>query len=106
MDKPNTKTDALLPELANWTLEELRDLQSALAGLIEAANAEPEPTQPATATKRPSGSIELKWIRRNGKQYGPYRYLRYWEGKTLKSKYLGRASHQKADAAQSEASEK
>jgi hypothetical protein len=34
------------------------------------------------------GSFEDKYI--NG--YGPYRYLRYWYGKTHKSVYLGKAS--------------
>lgn len=92
MGKPKTNTDALLLELANWTLEDLRDLQSALAGLIEATEAEREQDRAAATAKRDKGSIELKWIKRNGKQYGPYRYLRYWEGKKLKSKYLGRLS--------------
>lgn len=34
------------------------------------------------------GSFEDKYI--NG--YGPYRYLRYWYGKTHKSVYLGKVS--------------
>lgn len=34
------------------------------------------------------GSFEDKYI--NG--YGPYRYLRYWYGKTHKSVYLGKTS--------------
>jgi hypothetical protein len=33
-----------------------------------------------------SGSFEDKFIR----GYGPYRYLRYWYGKTHKSVYLGK----------------
>ena len=92
MPKTKTKTDALLLELASWTLEDLRDLQSALAGLIEASEDEQEQDRAASTAKGEKGSIELKWIKRNGRQYGPYRYLRYWEGKKLKSKYLGRLS--------------
>lgn len=35
------------------------------------------------------GSFEDKFIR----GYGPYRYLRYWYGKTHKSVYLGKPSN-------------
>jgi len=36
------------------------------------------------------GHVEAKMI--NG--YGPYLYLRYWQGKTLKSKYIGKGKAQ------------
>lgn len=38
------------------------------------------------------GSFEDKYIR----GYGPYRYLRYWYGKTHKSVYLGKVDDQLA----------
>ncbi len=38
----------------------------------------------------PEGYIELKWISRKGKRYGPYRYLRWQENGKKKSKYLGK----------------
>ncbi len=74
--------------------EELTDLDALLHGLIEAREDEAaEETQSfesagkATAKKEARGHIELKLI--NG--YGPYKYLRYWQGKTLKSEYIGKA---------------
>jgi|GEM_PF-1011321 len=36
------------------------------------------------------GRIEAKFIRRNGKSYGPYTYLRWWMGKVYKSNYIGK----------------
>ena len=36
------------------------------------------------------GYVELKWISRKGKRYGPYRYLRWQENGKKKSKYLGK----------------
>jgi hypothetical protein len=36
------------------------------------------------------GYFEYKYINRNGKTYGPYLYLRFYEGKIKKSQYLGK----------------
>ena len=97
-----TQTDKLLPALATWDLADLRDLQAALTGLIEALESPPPltdaPSQPEEATlpgprKRPTskqGHIETKYIPRGKKVHGPYLYLRYWQGGKLKSKYLGK----------------
>jgi len=37
------------------------------------------------------GSIELKYITRKGKKYGPYRYRRVWRDGKLISIYEGKA---------------
>lgn len=39
------------------------------------------------------GTIEEKFFSRNGKTYGPYRYLRFREGGKLRSKYLGKVTN-------------
>lgn len=77
---------------------ELTDLDALLHGLIEAREDEVEeeaaPIESAgkaTAKKGARGHIELKMI--NG--YGPYKYLRFWQGKTLKSEYIGKAKAKK-----------
>jgi hypothetical protein len=99
-----TPTDTLLPTLANWELEDLRELQSALVGLIEAfalpssndADAVSQgqrgqcPTQGGRSAAR--GHIETKYIPRGNKRHGPYLYLRYWQDGKLRSKYLGKPS--------------
>lgn len=90
MAKQKSQVDVLLPQLMNWTLDELRDLQGALGGLIEALEDEATVENERPSRKKKVGSIELKMIKQNGKLYGPYKYLRYWEGKKLKSKYLGK----------------
>ncbi len=76
--------------LDRLTDEELTDLDAILHGLIEAredeaeAQAEDNHEAKAEAKKAARGHIEWKTI--NG--YGPYKYLRYWQGKTLKSQYI------------------
>lgn len=96
-----TPTDQLLPRLASWDLKDLRELQGALAGLIEALEVKPAETLtqednldmklPEKSTQRQaSGHIEAKYIPRGKKKHGPYLYLRYWQGGKLRSKYLGK----------------
>ncbi|MFM7425100.1 MAG: hypothetical protein ACKO7W_08945 [Elainella sp.] len=72
--------------------------RSELISILEALNQAEEQDIPAKQLMRPKGirggrgSFEDKYI--NG--YGPYRYLRYWYGKTHKSVYLGKV---RSDAA-------
>ncbi|NEQ48262.1 MAG: hypothetical protein F6K00_33895 [Leptolyngbya sp. SIOISBB] len=96
-------TDKLLPSLSAWNLADLRELQVALGGLIEALETPPkspeseldgddsreDPKQRSQTGAR--GHIEAKYIPRGNKQHGPYLYLRYWQGGKLRSKYLGKA---------------
>lgn len=95
-----TPTDSLLPTLATWELDDLKELQAALSGLIEALEPPPESAdqpEPDTSARaggqsRPTarGHIETKYIPRAHKRHGPYLYLRYWQGGKLRSKYLGK----------------
>lgn len=98
-----TPTDQLLPTLAGWELKDLRELQGALTGLIEALEpleAETSHQEDGLETHRPEastqkqarGHIEAKYIPRGNKRHGPYLYLRYWQGGKLRSKYLGKPS--------------
>lgn len=96
-------TDKLLPSIADWKLTDLRELQSALGGLIEALETPqdiPEPgadgngskDEPQQRSQQGSrGHIESKYIPRGNKKHGPYLYLRYWQSGKLRSKYLGKA---------------
>jgi len=96
-------TDKLLPSLSTWELSDLRELQAALGGLIEALEPSKENLENAaddddsriykfeqTTTKGTRGHIEAKYIPRGNKRHGPYLYLRYWQGGKLRSKYLGK----------------
>ena len=99
-------TDKILPQLADWQLADLKDLQAALAGLVEALEATQEDTfmtpdattegviKQSPGRKQARGHIEAKYIPRGHKQHGPYLYLRYWQGGKLRSKYLGKAKQQ------------
>ena len=80
--------------LGELSVEELEEVARMVATLLTIRREEEEVDQEAGesadqgAEKKPArGHIELKLI--NG--YGPYQYLRYWEGKTLKSRYIGKA---------------
>ena len=100
-------TDQLLPSLASWELGDLRELQAALGGLIEALETSQQSFErtvnaqnirkdefaqaPAQGAR---GHIEAKYIPRGHKKHGPYLYLRYWQGGKLRSKYLGKPQQQ------------
>jgi hypothetical protein len=57
-----------------------------------------EALEPQKGRRGGTGSIEIKWIRRAGREYGPFAYLRYWvtggdwnrNKRTMKSVYLGK----------------
>ncbi|MEM9566681.1 MAG: hypothetical protein AAF974_00095 [Cyanobacteria bacterium P01_E01_bin.34] len=63
--------------------EETSALRRKLEGHLAAVSSEP-------CACRENSYIELKWICRKGKRYGPYRYLRWHENGKKKSKYLGK----------------
>lgn len=78
-----------LGQLDRGELEELQTIVAAyLAALTEDEEEDQGETEEAVAPngRAARGHVEEKTI--NG--CGPYLYLRYWEGKTLKSKYLGK----------------
>lgn len=78
--------------LGELSVEELEEVAAMVAALLTIRRQEEEVEVDQAADqgaekKSARGHIELKRI--NG--YGPYQYLRYWEGKTLKSRYIGKA---------------
>lgn len=77
-----------LGQLSRGELEELSEMVAALLTATEPEEEEDDQVEDAGKPERPAarGHIEEKMI--NG--YGPYLYLRYWQGKTLKSKYIGK----------------
>ena len=97
---PTTSFDEVtsrLGQLSESELVELGDMVAALLGVpgvsrFFAATEEEDDDQVADLDRngdKPAakGHVEAKMI--NG--CGPYLYLRYWSGKTLKSKYIGKA---------------
>lgn len=96
---PKTSFDEVtsrLGQLSQSELVELGDMVAALLGVpgvsrFFAPNEEEDDDQVADLAEKSNGKaakghIEAKMI--NG--CGPYLYLRYWSGKTLKSKYIGK----------------
>lgn len=83
LDTSTPSLEDLIQSAATLSRAELLELQTALAGLLEA-------TESSSLDGQPKGSIEWKTIRdkKRDKEYGPYAYLRYWEDGKLKSKYL------------------
>ncbi|NJM78232.1 MAG: hypothetical protein HC852_23710 [Acaryochloridaceae cyanobacterium RU_4_10] len=73
---------SLLKKAAGLSQSELRALVSGLQGLMQIEVERDEYGKPPNQ----EGNIEEKYI--NG--CGPYRYLRYWEGKIHRSVYLGK----------------
>jgi hypothetical protein len=85
MPRRHTKSEAverLLKQATVLSQAELKALVNGLQVLIEPEDRRDEYGKPA----KQEGYIEEKFI--NG--CGPYRYLRYWDGKIHKSVYLGR----------------
>lgn len=88
---PFTTVKANLGKLNRTELEAVADLVAGLLDALAEAQAETVaevmPTNnPAPTNGKARGYIEHKMI--NG--CGPYAYLRYWDGKTLKSHYIGK----------------
>ena len=97
---PKTAFDEVtshLGQLSQSELVELGDMVAALLGVpgvsrFFAPTEEEDDDQVADLEEKGNGKaakghVEAKMI--NG--CGPYLYLRYWSGKTLKSKYIGKA---------------
>jgi hypothetical protein len=85
MPRRRSKSDlvkSLLKQAAALSESELKALIGGLQGLNQKQGVD-EHGKPLNQ----EGYVEEKFI--NG--CGPYRYLRYWDGKTHKSVYLGKA---------------
>lgn len=90
-----TAFQAITKNLGQLDRPELEELADMVAALLEDLTEDEETDDQvdddggsAKASKQAArGHVEAKTI--NG--CGPYLYLRYWSGKTLKSKYIGKA---------------
>lgn len=81
-------------QLNRAELERVADLVAGLLEALDDAQVETlEAVAPMTAPAPTNGKNgargHVEWKTING--CGPYAYLRYWSGKTLKSSYIGKA---------------
>jgi hypothetical protein len=74
--------ERLLKQAAGFSQAELKSLSNGLQALIEPEESRDKYGKPSNQR----GYVEEKFI--NG--CGPYEYLRYWDGKTHKSVYIGK----------------
>ena len=109
MKRTKSKIQRLIQEIYSASLSraELEELQLAITGLIDSLKNEDEapekedqlPTcsnwQEYRGERGGRGYLEIKNIR-SGKSTRPYLYLRYWQGKKLKSIYLGKPEQQES----------
>lgn len=97
LNRKSNPTDALIQSAATFAREELLELKAAIDALLIATNPidldeEREKRRPEAKPKRSAeGWIETSYKTTKGKRYGPYRYLRWYQGSVKKSKYLGKA---------------
>lgn len=91
--RTKTPFDTVTSSLGQLDRGELEELQVVVAAYLAALTEDEEDDDQgetgevvAPNGRAARGHVEEKTI--NG--CGPYLYLRYWEGKTLKSKYLGK----------------
>lgn len=86
----------LAHDLSDRDLELLGDaVHSMLQARMVRVQEEPEKAERRTLTNKKAtqqGSFERKVVRKRGKCYGPYLYLRWWSNGVHKSTYLGKAS--------------
>lgn len=86
--------DTITGNLGQLTPDELLELRTMIDVLLDQGEQDQEPEEPpernGKAKRTAAGHIEAKTI--NG--CGPYLYLRYWQGKTLKSKYIGKGKEE------------
>lgn len=88
-----TLSKALEKQLSRMDLGDLEAVRSLTEDLIAAKQAE---TTDAAIPSTNGHYYEEKYIKRNGKLYGPYLYERWEEGGRLRSKYVGKARNLKA----------
>ena len=100
-DQQRASMERLIASLDRDGLLELIMLAEARLAELEEEQDGQEPsgmssrTGPANGKAGGAGWIELKWIPgANGKQYGPYAYKRWRQGKTIRSQYLGKVKQQ------------
>lgn len=90
--RTKTPFDTVTSSLGQLDRGELEELQVIVAAYLAALTEDKDEDQVETGDalahngRAARGHVEEKTI--NG--CGPYLYLRYWQGKTLKSKYIGK----------------
>ena len=87
-----TPFETVTSQLGQLTRSELSELADMVAALLDATDDDQVEDEDQVKGDKPAkpaakGHIEAKMIGKNG----PYLYLRFWAGKTLKSKYIGKA---------------
>lgn len=88
--------DSIIHQAVTLTRAELLQLQDAIGGLIEATEpqvidlAEAREERRGNSKPGPKGWFEIGYKNKNGKTYGPYKYLRYRSGGVKKSTYIGK----------------
>lgn len=106
LNPASNPTDLLIQSAATLPRDDLLALKQAIDALVIATqpmtlgrsetidlDEERERRRPEAKAKEKrsaDGWIETSYKSSNGKRYGPYRYLRWWQGGVKKSKYLGR----------------
>ncbi|OUL25439.1 hypothetical protein BV378_15315 [Nostoc sp. RF31YmG] len=99
--KKKSTTHSLLQDIAGLSKQDVEFLHAQLGKILENWNDylaevespnQTETTAPNRKNSRSSSGnsnyIEWKYIRRKGKEYGPYPYWRYRENGTYKSIYM------------------
>jgi hypothetical protein len=88
--------DSIIHQAVTLTRAELLQLQDAIGGLVDATEpqvidlAEAREERRGNSKPGPQGWFEIGYKKRGGKQYGPYKYLRYRSGGVKKSTYIGK----------------
>ena len=88
--REKTPFDTVTSQLGQLSRSELSELADMVAALLDATD-DDEATDDQVEGDKPAKSGakgHKEWKMING--CGPYCYLRYWSGKTLKSKYIGK----------------
>jgi hypothetical protein len=98
--RQTSPTDLLIQSAAVLARDDLLELKAAIDALLVATEPividlddERERRRPEAKPKRSAqGWIEISYKTVKGKRYGPYRYLRWHQGGSKKSKYLGKVA--------------
>jgi hypothetical protein len=102
--RQTSPTDLLIQSAATLARDDLLELKAAIDALLVATEPividlddERERRRPEAPAKRSAaGWIELQYKTVNGKRYGPYKYLKWRQGRIKKSKYLGKPTYDTA----------
>jgi hypothetical protein len=104
--RQTSPTDLLIQSAAVLARDDLLELKAAIDALLVATEPPPkiidlddarDRLRPEPPAKRSAqGWIETSSKTVKGKRYGPYKYLRWYQGGVKKSKYLGKKNNDTA----------